>query len=65
MTARELWDQHTTHDFPARLRGRDIGGIDFVMLDADVAGIGRPSISETEGRSIERQPKCLLTMAAT
>ena len=33
-----LWREHEKARFPAKLRGRDLDGIDFVMLDADVAG---------------------------
>ncbi|GAA2009450.1 hypothetical protein [Catenulispora subtropica] len=33
-----LWDDHLRHPFPARLRGKDVGEIDFIMLDADIAG---------------------------
>jgi hypothetical protein len=35
---RALWKAHLGRDFPPRLRGEEIGGIDMVMLDADVAG---------------------------
>lgn len=38
MTIEELWQEHLRAPFPAGCRGRDIEGIDFVMLDADVAG---------------------------
>ena len=34
----ELWQEHRAAPFPRRLRGREIDGIDFVMLDADIAG---------------------------
>jgi hypothetical protein len=34
----ELWEEHTLAPFPKGYRGKDISGIDFVMLDADVAG---------------------------
>ena len=34
----ELWEEHLAAPFPKRLRGKDINGIDFVMLDADIAG---------------------------
>ena len=38
MTVDNLWQQHLAAGFPSGLAGRDVGGIDFVMLDADVAG---------------------------
>jgi hypothetical protein len=34
----ELWTEHTNTPFPKGFRGMDVSGIDFVMLDADVAG---------------------------
>lgn len=34
---RQLWDDHRTAAFPARLRG-GVAGIDVVQLDADIAG---------------------------
>ena len=37
-TISELWQEHLAAPFPPRLRGKDIDGIDFVMLDADIAG---------------------------
>lgn len=33
-----LWDVHLRADFPDRLRGVDLLGVDMVMLDADIAG---------------------------
>ena len=36
--AAPLWDEHKQAEFPARLRGEDVAGVDMVMLDADVAG---------------------------
>ncbi|HEX6358179.1 hypothetical protein [Actinophytocola sp.] len=33
-----LWNEHLRRPFPPRLRGKDIDGIDFVLLDADIAG---------------------------
>lgn len=32
-----LWKEHLRADFPARLRGEELAGVDMVMLDADVA----------------------------
>ena len=34
----ELWKEHLAVAFPKDYRGKDVNGIDFVMLDADVAG---------------------------
>lgn len=34
----ELWNEHWLAAFPKTYRGKDLDGIDFVMLDADVAG---------------------------
>ena len=34
----ELWKAHLATPFPERFRAKDINGIDFVMLDADIAG---------------------------
>jgi hypothetical protein len=38
---RLLWDSHVAREFPARLRGREIYGVDVVLLDSDVAGLVR------------------------
>ena len=35
---RELWKEHKNAPFPKGFRAKDVSGIDFVMLDADVAG---------------------------
>ena len=35
---RELWQEHVDTPFPKGFRAKDVNGIDFVMLDADVAG---------------------------
>ena len=34
----ELWTEHKNAAFPKGFRAKDVCGIDFVMLDADVAG---------------------------
>ena len=34
----QLWSEHKLAAFPQGCRGKDINGIDLVMLDADVAG---------------------------
>ena len=33
-----LWRKHLHAEFPARLRGTELGGIDLVALEADIAG---------------------------
>ena len=33
-----LWRAHVRREFPGRLRGEEIEGIDLVLLDAQVAG---------------------------
>ena len=35
---KELWQEHQDTPFPKGLQGKDLNGIDFVMLDADIAG---------------------------
>ena len=35
---RELWEEHRGAVFPKGFGGKDVSGIDFVMLDSDVAG---------------------------
>jgi hypothetical protein len=40
-TARSVarfWGEHVRSDFPARLRGEEVAGVDMVMLDGDIAG---------------------------
>ncbi len=34
----ELWKEHTNTVFPKEFRGKDVSGLNFVLLDADVAG---------------------------
>jgi hypothetical protein len=38
MTIEQLWNEHNQTRFPAACRARDIDGVDFVLLDADIAG---------------------------
>ncbi|WP_245687181.1 hypothetical protein [Streptacidiphilus griseoplanus] len=33
-----LWKEHVRTDFPARLRGEELAGVDLVLLDTYVAG---------------------------
>ncbi len=35
---KDLWEEHLATPFPKGFRGRDINGIDFVLLDANIAG---------------------------
>lgn len=34
----DLWKEHEAAPFPQGFRAKDVSGIDFVLLDADVAG---------------------------
>src|SRR4026208_1721712 len=34
----QLWREHKLAAFPQHYRGKDLNGVDLVMLDADVAG---------------------------
>lgn len=34
----QLWREHKLAAFPQDYRGKDVNGVDLVMLDADVAG---------------------------
>lgn len=34
----QLWQEHIAAPFPQALRGKGINGIDFVVLDANIAG---------------------------
>ena len=38
MKIEDIWQEHQEATFPSACRGVDIDGIDFVMLDADIAG---------------------------
>jgi hypothetical protein len=33
-----LWGEHKSTPFPPRLRGKDAGKTNFILLDADIAG---------------------------
>ena len=35
---KQLWGEHKLAAFPQGCRGKDVNGVDLVMLDADVAG---------------------------
>ncbi len=34
----DLWQEHLAAPFPKGFQGKDVNGIDFVVLDSDVAG---------------------------
>ena len=34
----ELWHEHRAASFPKGFRGKDVNGIDFVVLDSQIAG---------------------------
>jgi hypothetical protein len=34
----ELWQEHLSASFPEDFAGKDVNGIDFIMLDANIAG---------------------------
>ncbi|MGW1996087.1 hypothetical protein [Embleya sp. NPDC001921] len=40
-----LWKEHLRAPFPASFRGVDVEGVDFVLLDADVAGLVRRELN--------------------
>jgi hypothetical protein len=35
---KDLWEEHLATPFPVGFGAKDVNGIDFVMLDADIAG---------------------------
>jgi hypothetical protein len=40
-----LWRKHTHAEFPARLRGEQLGGVDLVTLDSEVADCVRSCLA--------------------
>jgi hypothetical protein len=55
--AKALWDAHAHQQFPPRLRGLEVEGVDPVMLDSDIAGcvaswIAQSSRLDVDCRSI-------------
>ncbi|WP_424643082.1 hypothetical protein [Embleya sp. AB8] len=40
-----LWEEHLHAPFPASFRGVDVEGVDFILLDADVAGLVQRELS--------------------
>ncbi|WP_412540991.1 hypothetical protein R8Z50_35360 [Longispora sp. K20-0274] len=43
---RELWTEHLASSFPPSARGKEVGSIDLVLLDADVAGYVDSAVRE-------------------
>jgi hypothetical protein len=54
-----LRDEHHRTPFPARLRGKDVGEIDFVMVDANIDGCVQTLLSR---RSLEERHERVLKM---
>jgi hypothetical protein len=54
-----LWDEHKSTPFPPHLRGKDVGEIDFMLLDADIAGCIQTLLSRG---SLDQQRKSILKM---
>jgi hypothetical protein len=44
----DLWQEHLDTPFPKGFRGRDINGIDFGLLDANIAGADIRGTRKTE-----------------
>ena len=40
-----LWDEHRSAPFPPSDRGRDLGGVDLVLLDANIAGCASSALA--------------------
>ena len=58
---RGLWDELTASAFPPRLRGREVGGVEMVLLDADVAGCVESWLGSPQplgGQRRERLEQC-------
>lgn len=49
------YSEHLSRPFPPRLRGKDIDGIDFVLLDAYLAGCVSSWINSQHDLDPERQ----------
>jgi hypothetical protein len=47
-----LWDEHRSAPFPLSDRGRDLGGVDLVMLDANIAGCSSSALAGKQLRRI-------------
>ena len=39
MSLNELWQEHQRDPFPSGCAGKEIFGVDLVMVDADIAGL--------------------------
>ena len=56
-----LWRKHQHAAFPARFRGAEIGGVDLVALEADIAGCvqswrsGGGSLDEDQCQDLTRR----------
>lgn len=50
-----MWREHSRADFPARLRGAEVVGVDLVMLDAEVVGCASSWGTGGEDRQAERE----------
>lgn len=50
-----LWREHSRAEFPGRLRGVEVAGVDVVMLDADVVGCAATWGAGGEHRQAERE----------
>ena len=53
-----LWQDHLDTEFPARLRGAELEGIDMVLLDAGIAGC--VTTWRNNGGSLEAEPLRIL-----
>ncbi|MFF4352542.1 hypothetical protein [Streptomyces sp. NPDC001530] len=53
-----LWQEHLRAAFPPALRGAEPGGIDMVLLDADIAGC--VSTWQNNGGSLETERQRIL-----
>jgi hypothetical protein len=54
-----LWRKHSHSEFPARLRGEELAGVDLVTLDSDVAGCVTACLSN-KGTLDEAQKQVLV-----
>jgi len=43
---KELWNEHVSVKFPEDFSGKDVNGIDFVLLDSNIAGCVSTFIDE-------------------
>jgi hypothetical protein len=50
---KDLWDEHLATPFPKGCRGRDLNGIDFVLLDANIAGCVRTFVERGKLRMFQ------------